>query len=127
MPEFIPGLKLSELFYQEAVKPILDQHFPDLVYSAGLIGYGSDVIGFDTVISTDHMWGPRLNLLLREEDYTTLQPSILAAMRRELPYEFRGYSVNFSDPDPNDGGIRHTPPRPLRNFACSLAEYSTRP
>ncbi|MEM7029982.1 MAG: DUF4037 domain-containing protein [Chloroflexota bacterium] len=107
MPKFIPGLKLSELFYQEVVQPILDQHFPNLVYSAGLIGYGSDVIGFDTPISTDHMWGPRLNLILQEEDYATLQRRILDTMRQELPYEFKGYSVNFSDPDPNDGGIRH--------------------
>jgi hypothetical protein len=34
MPEFIPGLQLSELYYQEAVKPILVAAFPQLVYSA---------------------------------------------------------------------------------------------
>ena len=27
----------------------------------------------------------------------------------------------------NDGGIRHTPPVPLRSFSCSLDEYSTSP
>ena len=40
MPNFIPGLKLSELFYQEVVKAILDNHFPNLPHSAALIGYG---------------------------------------------------------------------------------------
>ena len=34
MPEFIPGLQLSELYYQEAVEPILEAVFPQLVYSA---------------------------------------------------------------------------------------------
>src|SRR5678816_4493207 len=34
MPRFIPGLKLSSLFYREAVKPIIDNAFPRLRYSA---------------------------------------------------------------------------------------------
>ena len=44
---FIKGLELSELFYKEAVKPILAKRFPDLNYSAALIGLGSEVLGFD--------------------------------------------------------------------------------
>ena len=59
MPEFIPGLQLSELFYQEAVKPILQAVFPHLVYSAALIGPGSEVLGYDTPQSMDHNWGPK--------------------------------------------------------------------
>ena len=45
---FIKGLELSELFYEQAVKPILAKSFPDLTYSAALIGRGSEVLGFDT-------------------------------------------------------------------------------
>jgi len=37
---FIPGLKLSNLFYSEIIKPILDLNFPDIQYSAALIGAG---------------------------------------------------------------------------------------
>jgi hypothetical protein len=59
---FVRGLDLCELFYKEAVKPILAQSFPDLVYSAALIGLGSEVLGFDTPQSMDHDWGPRLML-----------------------------------------------------------------
>lgn len=54
MPDFIPGLQLSEAFYREAVRPILDAAFPGLVYAAALIGNGSDVLGYDTPRSTDH-------------------------------------------------------------------------
>ena len=43
MPKFIPGLKLCELFYQNQVRPILSDEFPNLRYSAALIavGFGS--------------------------------------------------------------------------------------
>ncbi len=58
MSEFIPGLQLSELYYQEAVRPILEAAFPRLVYSASLIGPGSEVLGYDTPQSMDHDWGP---------------------------------------------------------------------
>jgi len=39
---FRPGLQLSERFYWEAVRPILDAHFPDLPHAAALLGTGSD-------------------------------------------------------------------------------------
>ena len=36
-----------------------------------------------------------------------MQPQILEAFSQEFPYTYRGYSVHFSRPDPNDKGIRH--------------------
>jgi len=56
---FIPGLELSRRFYWEAVRPVLDAEFPGLRHSAALIGTGSEVLGFDTPMSSDHHWGPR--------------------------------------------------------------------
>jgi len=64
---FIPGLKLGYLFYQESVKPFLVDWFPNLKYSAGLLGDGSEVLGFDTPQSMDHHWGPRMQLFLDNE------------------------------------------------------------
>jgi hypothetical protein len=106
VPEFIPGIQLSEAFYWEAVRPILAAHFPNLPHSAALIGYGSDVLGYDTAVSTDHLWGPRLLLFLRPEDLTTKQQAIHEALRHELPARFRGYSTHFGKPDPDDKGVR---------------------
>ena len=105
MPRFIPGLKLSSLFYSEAVKPILDNNFPQSRYSAALIGWGSEVLGFDTSLSSDHHWGPRVLLFLREDDYPELSNKISAKLTEKLPYKFKGYSTNFSEPEPN--GVRH--------------------
>lgn len=57
MPEFINGLDLCEGFYNGQVAPILKKEYPGLRYTAGLLGYGSDVLGYDDAVSTDHMWG----------------------------------------------------------------------
>ncbi|MGI6255777.1 MAG: DUF4037 domain-containing protein [Acutalibacter sp.] len=109
MPEFIKGRELCRGFFHQIAKPILDRDFPGLVYTAGLLGYGSDVLGYDDAVSTDHMWGPRFYLFLREEDLAW-KPRILEAFSAEFPPFYRGYSVNFSPPDPNDNGIRHAEP-----------------
>jgi hypothetical protein len=99
MPDFIPGLQLSEALYREAVAPILARQFPGLPYSAARIGTGSDVLGFDTVRSTDHEWGPRLLVLLADADAATHGPAIVEALRQTLPREIRGYPTNFSPTD----------------------------
>ncbi len=94
MPAFIPGLDLGERFYADAVRPILALAFPGLAYSAALIGFGSDVLGYDTPQSTDHRWGPRMQLFLREED-AALAPAISRTLREQLPPEVLGYSTSF--------------------------------
>lgn len=99
MPKFIRGLELSRLFYEEAVKPILDVHFAGLKYAAARIGTGSEVLGFDSQESTDHSWGPQLQIFLSEADLDDNRASIVDILANELPYEFHGYSTNYSKPD----------------------------
>ncbi len=96
MPEFIPGRELSQRFYAEAVRPLLDEHFPDLLHAAARIGWGSDVPGFDTAMSRDHDWGPSVHIFLRDEDIH-LAESIREMLSRHLPRVFYGYPVNFSE------------------------------
>ncbi|MGI5894361.1 MAG: DUF4037 domain-containing protein [Candidatus Merdivicinus sp.] len=102
----IKGRILCKKFYQEAVRPILEEYFPQIPYAAGLLGYGSDVLGYDDEVSTDHMWGPRLYLFLNAEDLFQ-KDNILQVLSQNLPCSLEGYSVNFSDPDPKDHGVRH--------------------
>ena len=64
MQEFIKGLELNRSFYKEIVASLFKEHLPDLKYSAAFIGYGSDVPGYDTEISMDHNWGPRMQIFL---------------------------------------------------------------
>lgn len=105
MPKFIPGLKLCERFYLTQVRPILDEEFPNVRHSAALIGWGSEVLEFDTAISRDHHWGPRLLLFLDSRDYSKLKHRISQSLSNNLPYEFMGYSTSFGKPQPN--GVRH--------------------
>jgi hypothetical protein len=103
---FIPGLELAEGFFVEAVKPVIDAHFPGLPYSAGLIGYGSEVLGFDTKMSIDHHWGPRVMLFLDRKDFYSEQENIRNTLRNLLPVKYRGYSTHFSEPNMDDGGTQ---------------------
>ena len=103
MGEFIKGKKLSELFYNEIVEPILKKRHPDLVYSAGLLGHGSDVIGFDTPRSMDHDWGPRVMLFLSKEDFSK-KDQMSGMLGNELPYSFRGFSTHYGISD--DDGVK---------------------
>lgn len=96
MLQFIPGVELSRRFYTEAVRPILDRQFPALPHAAAHIGTGSDVLGFDTEMSTDHDWGPTVVIFLRDED-THLADEIRETMRHNLPHVFYDYAVNFGD------------------------------
>ena len=91
---FLPGLELAGLFYAEVVAPIL----AGVTHSAALIGWGSEVQGFDTERSTDHAWGPRLQIFLSGNDLRSDGPTLDTLLDRKLPAEFRGYPVRFSFP-----------------------------
>ncbi len=106
MTKFIKGLELCEGFFNECSMPIIGKYFPKLQYSAGLIGYGSDVLGYDDEVSRDHMWGPRFYMFLSENDIDK-KDDIFNRLSENLPYEYMGYSVNFTEPDPNDSGVQH--------------------
>ena len=95
MPEFIHGITLSESFYNEAAKPILETRFPRVPHSAGILGWSSEVLGYDDPTSTDHNWGPRFQLFLGKQDCASYADLISDALSQQLPLEFRGYPTNF--------------------------------
>ena len=105
MPKFVPGLELSRRFFDEAVRPIIHVTAPDLKYAAALIGSGSEVLGFDDEMSSDHHWGPRAMIFLDVEDFA-IADELVATLRRQLPSDFLGFPTNFTDPDPNDNNTQ---------------------
>jgi len=98
--KFIPGLELNQRFYSEIVKPLLKQFDPGLNYSACLIGYGSDVLGFDNATSMDHNWGPRMQIFVQKKDTGRIE-TIRQYLRDHLPGEFLGLPTNFSVKGPD--------------------------
>ncbi|WP_314171825.1 DUF4037 domain-containing protein [Streptomyces winkii] len=99
--EFIPGLELSRVFYEDAVRPILDSEYPGLRYAAARVGAGSEVLGFDTARSADHEWGPRLDLFLVPEDIAH-GSDLRRLLSDRLPKQVRGWPTHFSHDDPSD-------------------------
>ncbi len=106
MQKFIPGLDLSEAFYHEDVRPILDRRFPGLVHSAAKLDRGSDVLGFDTPRSMDHHWGPKTMLFLSEPDCECSAGEIVDVLANELQYEFRGLPTHFDRPEVSGGFLK---------------------
>lgn len=95
-PAFVRGIELSRRFFAEAVRPILEERYPRLLYAAAIVGAGSDVLGFDNEMSTDHYWGPSTQILLRDKD-TAIADEIRETLRHTLPHVFCGYPVNQAD------------------------------
>jgi hypothetical protein len=92
---FVPGLEVSRLLYADAVAPLLARRFPGLPHAAARIDGGSELLGFDTVRSTDHDWGPRLQLFVAPPAVAPL----VAALDRELPAAVSGFPTRFrADP-----------------------------
>jgi len=92
----LQGLELSRRFYAEAVRPILERRFPDFAHAAALIGYGSDVLGYDDETSRDHEWGPRVQLFAEDIGAADEIERVLA---EELPPTFGGFSTHFGPTD----------------------------
>jgi hypothetical protein len=90
LPEFLPGAELARAFYEEVVAGIVGE----VPHSAAFIGYGSDVLGYDTERSTDHGWGPRLQVFT--DASLDLDPL--------LPETFRGWPVRYGW---DDHAVRH--------------------
>ena len=112
---FIPGLELSQRFHDDVVGPLISGHFSDLPYSAGRLGAGSDVLGFDTPLSRDHDWGPRLTIFLEDSDLTSCGELLNDLFRRELPLEFLGYPTNYKPHDDGALGMFPIDKPPIRH------------
>lgn len=87
------GLDLAERFYRTEVRPLVDRHQPGLRHTACLVGSGSEVLGYDDDTSTDHDWGPRVQLLLPVADHRPLAHALDELFARLLPDRFEGWSV----------------------------------
>ena len=87
MPEFVPGIELSRAFYDEVVSGLVG----GVSHSAALLGTGSDVLRLDTPRSTDHGWGPRLQLFVADDDVEGVRRTIDAG----LPETFRGWPIRY--------------------------------
>jgi len=95
MPEFVPAHELCRDFYADVLAPAIDPP-----HAAGLLGPGSDVLGYDDLRSTDHDWGPRALIIVAPDEVPTLAERISAT----LSETYHGWPLRIG----RDGGpLRH--------------------
>jgi len=95
MTKFLSGLQLSERLYTDIVRPVLDDYFPNVAHAASLIGWGSEVLEYDDAVSTDHNWGPRVQLFLSPADHDHSGEMILRKLDECMPPSLLGYPTNY--------------------------------
>lgn len=84
---FLPALELNAAFYTKVVEPLVRPH----PHASALLGWGSDVLGYDTERSTDHGWGPRLQVFVAAGDVDAVR----AAVDSGVPQTFLGWPVRY--------------------------------
>ena len=89
---FLSGLELSRRYYETYGKPMLEDKFYEYVHrmAVGLVGEGSDCMGFDDEASRDHDWGPGFCIWIPEELEGAIGDELREAYEA-LPEEFMGY------------------------------------
>ncbi len=82
---------MSEAYFFNVGLPLLAEKFPWFKekIAAGLVGEGSECLGFDDDLSRDHDWGPSFCLWLTEGDFYKIGPELQKAYN-SLPAEFAG-------------------------------------
>jgi len=116
------GMSLAKRFYFSVVKNLISERMPDLVenYAAGLIGYGSDVLGNDDEVSRDHEWGPRLHLFLALDSYQRRAGALDQLLRDHLPNSFEGFPTRFAFDD--DIGVMTVEPTGVHHVVITTPE-----
>lgn len=101
------GLELARGYYEEYGAPMLHREFADVesLLAVGLVGSGSECLGFDDAVSTDHDFEPGFCLFLPGEDVVDRRTAfLLERAYAKLPAEYGGFKRARLAPV---GGHRH--------------------
>lgn len=105
------GIELSRRFYAEIVRPYLDATAPGLRHAAALVGYGSELLGFDDATSRDHNWGPRVLVIVSQADFETHARRLVDGFLAVAPTQFLGEPIGWQSrphPAPDaEGALGH--------------------
>lgn len=99
------GIELSKAYYEAFGKPMLETQFAEVAnrIAVGLVGEGSECLGYDDEISQDHDFEPGFCLWITREDEREFGFQLERAYAK-LPKEFMGFTRAPLSPV---GGNRH--------------------
>lgn len=101
------GLEIAKAFYHEYGEPMLWEKFPEILpfMAVGLLGRGSECLGFDDEVSRDHDFEPGFCVFLPGEEIVDRRTAfLLERAYAGLPKEFMGLRRAVISPV---GGARH--------------------
>ena len=101
------GLELSQLYYEECGRPVLELEFSELLpfLAVGMFGSGSECFGYDDAVSQDHDFEPGFCIFLPDEETVNRRSEfLLERAYAKLPHVFHGYERSPMLPV---GGARH--------------------
>ena len=119
------GLTLGRLFYEQAARPIIESVIAPENYSAGLIGWSSEVLGLDDAHSRDHNWGPRFILFLQPDHYERQLELLDERLRNELPIAIEGYPTNYATSALGDQRVMHPIESGPVNHFIEIVQFDT--
>ena len=111
------GLELSRAYFEEYGRPMLEAEFPELLplLAVGLVGAGSECLGFDDDVSRDHDFEPGFCIFIPGEGALSRQAAFkLERAYAKLPKEYGGITRQLLSPV---GGARRGPIRTAEFFA----------
>lgn len=111
------GLEISKAYFEEFGLPMLEEQFPDVLplIAAGLFGSGSECLGYDDDVSSDHDMEPGFCIFLPGEDKVDRRTAfLLERAYAKFPREYGGLRRSLMSPV---GGARHGVFRTAEFFA----------
>lgn len=87
----LSGLELCRKYYETYGVKMIAENFPEYAgkIAVGLVGEGSDCMGYDDKLSEDHDWGPDFCMWVTGETYAVIGKR-LEEEYEKLPSEFMG-------------------------------------
>ena len=95
------GIELAQKFYEQFGEPMLNEQFYEVLpfLAIGLVGSGSECLGFDDELSKDHDFEPAFCIFLPDEDIVDRRTAfLLERAYTKLPSSFLGVERSRTSP-----------------------------
>lgn len=118
------GLQLAEEYFEQYGRALIQDDFSQYSnrIAAGLVGAGSECLGFDDAISQDHDWGPGFCLWITDDDFKEFGDKLHRAYSA-LPKTYKGFGPRKASP----GEEWRTGVIPIRTFFARVTGLGAPP